>query len=154
MEMDVKILRAASCRPWVSRPIARSSQRGLHRPRGGLRGPHRKTGQGPRHQGQERPLPLGGFRPCHCQWPRRRLHQVAVRRQPGGWISKRPCMLAGATARFRAAASMAPTPTTRSARSLWPFRWAPMRWTSAKPSTPTPTLTDGIGMAAKEVHGI
>ena len=37
-----------------------SIQRGLHRPRSGVGGPDRRPGQGPRHQGQEGPVPLGG----------------------------------------------------------------------------------------------
>jgi dihydrolipoamide dehydrogenase len=60
----------------------RDPQRGLHRPRSGLGGPDRRPGQGPGHQGQEGPVPLDGLGPRHCQRPRRRLHQAAVRRQP------------------------------------------------------------------------
>ena len=37
-----------------------------------------RPGQGPGRQGQERPVPLGRLRPCHCQWPRRGLYQAAV----------------------------------------------------------------------------
>ena len=59
---------------------ARDSQRGLHRPRGGLGGPDRGRGQGARHRGQEGPVPVDGVGPRHRQRPRRRLHQAAVRR--------------------------------------------------------------------------
>jgi len=37
------------------------------------------SGQGARHQGQKRPVPLDRIRPCHRQWSRRRGHQAAVR---------------------------------------------------------------------------
>jgi dihydrolipoamide dehydrogenase len=56
----------------------RHPQRGLHRPRSGLGGPDRRPGQGPRHQGQEGPVPMDSLWPRHCQRPRRGRHQAAV----------------------------------------------------------------------------
>ena len=38
----------------------------------------RRPGQGARHQGEKRPVPLDRFGPRHCQRPRRRLYQAAV----------------------------------------------------------------------------
>jgi len=37
------------------------------------------AGQGAGHQGQKGPVPLDGVGPRHCQRPRRRRHQAAVR---------------------------------------------------------------------------
>jgi hypothetical protein len=125
----------------------RDPQRGLHRPRSGLGGPDRRPGQGARHQGQEGPVPLGGLGPRHCQRPRRRRHQAAVRRQPRSRIRRHGHgkILGGGMV------------GTHAGDMIGEIALAIEMGADAvdigKTIHPHPTLGESIGMAAEVAHG-